>query len=239
MVTSLCAQLIQSQLPAVSWASDPAFVSVQPSSSAADLKMEPSSLMDCAALCSTKTWCSSFFYNRLQNRCLVFKGVYFDKRGLPSTAGAEYYLIASDRCPCQDGFYLGRPDNLCFFYLRENKTYNGSKELCQANRGRLAILDTLSKNELVVLNMQLNNADVGAIVFLGARRHGEDFKWDNDNMVAAHNGSIQSFWAGNEPNTESCLVLKYSTQNLRINWHDIGCGRQGSGVLCEYQHATN
>ncbi|KAK7096252.1 uncharacterized protein [Littorina saxatilis] len=240
MVTSLCAQKSQSERPAASWGSDPSFVSLQPSPSAADLKMESTSLMDCAALCSTNTWCSSFFYNSKRSQCLLFRGFYVDTEGLQQNPGAEYYLMVSDRCPSPSCFHLSRQDNVCFLYLRENKTYQESNDLCQGYNGSLAILDTLSKNDWVVGLLRLNNVIAGGVrLFLGAQRNlpqrnGKVFQWSNGQKVAA-NGSSESFWPppGPKRRGEFCLVL-YAVPPSPVKWYDSSCDHVSSGVLCEY-----
>ncbi|XP_070177963.1 uncharacterized protein [Littorina saxatilis] len=235
MATSLCAQVSQSERPAASWGSDPSFVSVQPSPSAADLKTESTSLMDCAALCSTNTWCSSFFYNSKRSQCLLFRGFYVDTQGLQENPDAEYYLIVSDKCPSQDCFHLSRHDNVCFLYLRENKTYQESKDLCQSYNGRLAILDTLSKNDWVVDFLRLNNVIAGEVrLYLGAQRNGSIFQWSNGQQVAA-SGSNESFWSALEPShdEELCLTL-YTLTSASVMWHDGLCDLVSSGVICEY-----
>ncbi|XP_070202965.1 uncharacterized protein [Littorina saxatilis] len=156
MVTSLCVQVSQSQQPSVDWVRDPGFVSVQPPLAEPELRMEPSDLFDCAALCSTKTWCSSFMYISEQAQCLLFKIVYLENEELLEIPGAEYYRVASDSCPVQECFAMSRPDNLCFIYLNESRTYEESRDLCKTRNGRLAILDTLSKNEWIVSLLEMN-----------------------------------------------------------------------------------
>ncbi|XP_070174173.1 uncharacterized protein [Littorina saxatilis] len=236
LMTSLFVEVCYSQPAPVNWGPDLYFRNYWPDPvNKSDLEKYVT-LMTCAGLCSTKPWCSSFFYRSQNKHCLLFRTIYVDRKFLRPQMGVDYYRVASDKCPIEKCYYLSRPDNMCFFLdlSPQASTYDNSKAFCEDNHGRLASLDNRSKSQWIVDLLKVHNARPGDRFYLGAWKEGTDYRWSNGETLAGL-GSSDNFWNVRDlPSpTRPCLVI--DIQASYSTWQYDLCNENKTQILCEYQ----
>ncbi|XP_071104919.1 low affinity immunoglobulin epsilon Fc receptor-like [Haliotis cracherodii] len=157
----------------------------------------------CAALCAKEELCTAVTY--FDGNCSMYRSTLTSYgKSLP---GARHFIKAGaipdpDPCLLSKGYTSVLSPRLCYKFISTANTWTHQDDLCQAEGGRLVVLNSRDKQEF--MTSFRGQADVSNVVFVGMQRVNNVFTWKD--------GSNYTWkWASSEPDNvngdENCVAL--------------------------------
>ncbi|KAK7103309.1 hypothetical protein V1264_018237 [Littorina saxatilis] len=179
---------------------------------------------ECSLLCQRQSGCNGFFFNDVSKTCLPVAVTMSYRRdiivnGVTSTGYRYYSNGVTCPVPTMDSLVHVQSSS-CFQVISHNtvrKNWTDARDACDSEGGRLAVLDTKDK-----MDVMRNNPDLPPVRYhLGAHRpmdrwnttwpNGEpDFIWLNGQPLDLN--LIAPYWLNGDPNNEN------QVQNIIMMW---------------------
>ncbi|XP_025113158.1 uncharacterized protein LOC112575477 [Pomacea canaliculata] len=200
------------------------------------------SAIHCGLLCTSMSWCSSFFFLSATGGCILHQTVFAVPQGGQGTKGARYYRAFTAGCPKE--YVFVRQERLCFKVSTSRTVFQYAYGNCSRADSQLVVLDTPGKHSAVANYVAEAYSNIFSY-FIGGVRPGvvdgtrsqwsaltDPLTWLTGALVSI-NGP-DTFWASENPSnsmgTEGCMELNSGT------WNDLSCNHTRA-FICE-RHVT-
>ncbi|XP_045184486.2 CD209 antigen-like protein C [Mercenaria mercenaria] len=163
----------------------------------------------CVSMCSASPACLGVFYHQMEKRCI----------------GCAFYMNVS--APARNGTTFYRREK--YRLIEEPMNWNEAKDHCTVLGGQLATIKSL--HEQMFVSELLNQADIGALVWIGASDTTAEstFVWIDGTTFSAF-----TYWEPGQPNNylnQDCVEL--GNRNGKWLWMDSRCTDKRFS-LCEF-----
>ncbi|XP_046562352.1 uncharacterized protein LOC124271294 [Haliotis rubra] len=174
----------------------------------------------CASLCAQDRLCAAVTF--LEGSCSMYRSSLTSSG--KSVLGAKHFIKAGalpdpDPCPASIGYTSVLSPRLCYKYIPISNTWTYQTAQCQAEGGRLMVLNSQEKQEYIA-SFQ-SQADVSNSFFIGMQKVNNVFTWQEGSTFA------WKWYPGEPSNYGNCVQL------LRGELSDLSCNYNLRRAVCE------
>ena len=204
--------------------------------------VEVRSLVDCLILCGVDYGCMSIFYQSQSRTCYKHSIVFISYRDTESSDDTSYYVVGTNDCPVEQGYFHKRNFGLCYRIVKDSANASSAARTCDGLNGTFGItLDEEMYNHLMeefegsfILRQRkfwvgLGYSDLKGEFVFSSQDAPAFGRWLANNGTTNEGTTVQPDGVAGQ-----CVVTDRETN---WNWDVIDCNKKRAYV-CGYQHPS-